>query len=256
MTTSSEIENDFKRAVGAEIEVVAQGIDRYIVHTPFSFDDGDHYVILLKREGDRWYLSDEGHTFMHLSYELPEFDKGTRRSVIDRLLSTPGVEEQDGEIRLPIPNDRYGDSLFSFLQVVTRITDVSFLSREKVKSTFLDDFRELISVKAQDRKVDFTYVNREHDPDGRYPVDARVNGTVDTQVLVFAIANDDQCQYATIALYRWEQWEERFQSIAVFRDQTEIGRDVLARFSDVAGKQYSTLDTAKERLPAGITSLI
>ena len=45
-------------------------MNRFLVFTPFTFDDGDHLAIVLKRYDKHWFLSDEGHTYMHLSYEL------------------------------------------------------------------------------------------------------------------------------------------------------------------------------------------
>ena len=251
-----DIERAFKDSVCEEVELASAGIDRYLVHVPFTFEDGDHYVVLLKRDNGQWVLTDEGHTFMHVSYDVPEFDRGTRRSIIDRVLAGLGLEDQQGELRLQIPEERYGDALFSYLQAITRITDVSFLTRERVRTTFVEDFRELVQQAAANREVRFEYFHPVHDPERRYPVDARVNGTAARQILMFAISNDDQCRDATITLYRWESWGERFHPVVVFRDQTEINRVVLARFSDVAEKQFSTLETARERLQPHLADLM
>lgn len=252
----SEIERAFKESVCEEVELAAEGIDRYLVHVPFTFDDGDHYVILLKRDDGQWVLSDEGHTFMHVSYDVPEFDRGTRRSIVDRVLAGLGIEDQQGELRLRIPEGKYGDALFSYLQAITRITDISFLKRERIRTTFVEDFQELVKEAAANREVVLGYAHPEHDPERRYLVDARINGTASRQVLMFGISNDDQCRDATITLYRWESWSERFHPVAVFRDQTEINRVVLARFSDVAERQFSSLETARDRLRTYLTDLV
>ncbi len=243
-----EIESAFKSSVCEEVELVSEGIDRYLVHVPFTFEDGDHFVVLLKRENGHWLLTDEGHTYLHLSYDVPDFDRGTRRAIVDRVLAGLGMEDVEGELRLRIPERRYGDALFSYLQAITRITDVTFLNRERVRSTFFEDFQEVVREAAHQRHVEFGYAHPIHDPEKRYPVAARVNGTTARQVLMFAIGNDEQCRDATITLYRWESWGERFHPVAVFRDQTEINRMVLARFSDVAERQFSSLETARERL--------
>ena len=254
---TSELERQFKRAVSEEVALVSEGLGRFVVHVPFTFDDGDHYVVLLKRDRDQWVLTDEGHTFMHVSYEIPEFDKGSRRSIVDRLLLTTGIEDRQGELRLPIPAGQYGDALFSYLQAITQVTDVSFLSREQVRSTFFEDFQDLIRAVAEKRKreIDFQYAHPIHDPERRYAVDVRINGTAARQLIAFGIANDEQCRDATIILNRWESWGERFHPVAVFRDQTEINRVVLARFSDVAEKHFSSLETAKERLDTYVADL-
>ena len=261
MTDITEIESAFRKSVGAQIELVAQGVDRYLVHTPFLFDDGDHYVVLLKLMPTGFVLSDEGHTFMHVSYDVPQFDQGTRGSIIDRVLTSYRIENDQGELLLTINDDRYGDALFSyvqaitritdvsFVQAITRITDVSFLTRERVRSTFVEDFHELVRNAAADRQVAVDYAHPIHDPDKRYPIDARINGSAGKQELVFGMPNDNHCRDATVILNRWERWGESYTSIAVFQDQTEINRNVLARFSDVAERQFSSLHTALDRLP-------
>lgn len=66
------IERDFREKVCSKIRLNAEGVDRYRVFTPFLFEDGDHLAIVLKREKAAWSLSDEGHTYMHLPYDLDE----------------------------------------------------------------------------------------------------------------------------------------------------------------------------------------
>ena len=140
--TITTIEREFIEKVSAEVRLEAEGTDRYRVFTPFRFDDGDHLVIVLKREDGGWTLSDEAHTYMHLTYEMDEQDlrRGARRKIIADALSVFGVEDRDGELRLAVPDERYGDALFAFSQALLRIAGVSHLSRERIRSAFRDDF--------------------------------------------------------------------------------------------------------------------
>ena len=75
-------------------------------------------------------LSDEAHTHMHLTYDLDEKDlqRGTRQKIIANALSTFQVEDKEGELVLDIPEERYGDALYSFVQALLKITDVTYLS--------------------------------------------------------------------------------------------------------------------------------
>lgn len=198
---------------------------------------------------------------MHLSYELRdrEYEAGNRRKIIDEVLISYQIENRDGELVLTIPSGRYGDALFTFVQAITRITDMTFLDRATVKNTFSEDFKRLVSEKAREagiQNITFGYTHPVNDPQGKYPVDARLNGVTSQQIFVFAVGNDDQCQTATIVLLQWEKWQETFQSIAVFRDQTEINKYYLARFSDVSGRQLSSLDSARERIQRYFSDLI
>ena len=114
------IERDFREKVCEQVQLAREGMDRYRVLTPFLFEDGDHLAIVLRRENAKWLLSDEGHTYMHLTYDIDEKDlqKGTRQKIISNALSVFKVEDRDGELMLAIQEDHYGDALYSFAQAL------------------------------------------------------------------------------------------------------------------------------------------
>ena len=153
------IERDFHENVSAQVRLYAEGLNRFRVLTPFLFEDSDHLVIVLKREGAQWVLSDEAHTFMRLTYDIDEKDllSGTRHKIITNALSRFGVEDRNGELTLCVPNERYGDALYSFVQALLKISDVTYLGREYVRSTFMDDFRSLLSEAAPAERRSFDW---------------------------------------------------------------------------------------------------
>ena len=243
------IERDFHEKVSSKIRLAAEGMERFRVFTPFMFDDGDHLDIVLRKEGARWVLSDEAHTYMHLTYDIEEKDlhSGTRQKIISNALSMFQIEDRDGELVLDVPEERYGDALYSFVQGLLKISDVSYLSRERVLSTFMDDFRTVMSETVPEERRSFDWSDPEHDPQGMYTVDCRVNG-VHRPLFVHALAGDGRTRDATIALLQFERWEIPFRSLAIFEDQESISRKVLARFSDVCEKQFSSLTSNRERI--------
>lgn len=254
--TISTIETDFRRTVGESVRLLHEGVNRYRVFTPFLFEDGDHLAVVLKREGDTWVLSDEGHTYMHLTYDLDEKDlqRGNRQKIIGNALSVFSVDDRDGELRLTIPDQRYGDSLFSFVQALLKISDVSYLSRERVRSTFLDDFRALMEGAVPVDRRSFDWHHPDRDPAGKYLVDCRVNG-MEKPLMVFALPSDDRVRDATISLHQFERWNIPHRSLAIFEDQEEVNRKVLARFSDMCEKQFSSL-ASKERIASFLEDAI
>lgn len=246
-----EIERSFRESVSGAIQVRPEGVDRFRVLTPFRYEDGDHLAIVLSRSNGSWLLSDEGHTFMHLSYDPGERDlqRGTRARIISNALDAHAVEDREGELIVPIPEGRYGDALYSLVQAILHISDVSYLSRERVRSTFMEEVRVFLSERIPPERRVFDWCDPVHDPARKYPVDCRVNG-LSRPLFVFALPGDDRVRDANIALRTFESWGLRFRSLAIFEDQEQINRRVLARFSDACEKQFSRLEANRERIAA------
>jgi len=255
--TVDSIEHEFKRKVTERIRLVPEGIDRFRVLTPFRFDDGDHLAVVLKREGNRWLLSDEGHTYMHLTYDIDERDlqRGTRQKVITGALEAFSVQDREGELVLTIPDAAYGDALYSFLQALLKVTDVTFLARETVRSLFMEDFRAFMEEHVPAPRRAFDWHDPSFDRRGLYTVDCRINGMA-RPLFVYALPSDDKARDATIALHEFERWNIEHRSLGIFEDQESINRKVLARFTDVVDKAYSSLESNRERIAQYLSEMV
>ncbi len=243
------IEQDFHEKVSKQVRLVAEGLDRYRVFTPFSFDDGDNLAIVLRKEEGQWVFSDEAHTYMHLTFDGNERDlqTGTQRTIISNALSSFQIEDRDGELLLHVPNERFGDALYSLVQAILKISNVSFLSRERVRSTFFEDFKTILIENIAEERMTFRWHHPDRDPKGKYTVDCRINA-MDRPLIVSALNSDSKTRDATIALLQFEKWEIPVRSLAIFENQESINRNVLARFSDICDKQFSSLTANRDRI--------
>lgn len=249
MLTSDDILLTFQSRVHNSVRLLKETASQYSVDTPFVFNDGDHLRIILKLRNQQWVLSDLGHTLMRLSYNLDEdeLEVPTRQKVITDALSLYDVRNESGELTIPVPEDNDIDVLHNFVQAILRISDVQLLTRELVRSTFMADFKALIESAVPEPRRKFDWFDPQHDPKANYRVDCRVNG-MKSPLMVFGIPSDNKTSVVTITLLQFERWRLAFNSLAIFEDQETIGRSVLARFSDVAGKQYSSLSANIDRI--------
>lgn len=140
----SSIESELRSRIYEAIRAVPDPEDknRFVIASPFTFDDGDTISIVLKRaDNNTWYFTDEGNTLMHLSYEDMDFDKGAIKEHIDTVLRTHYLKNDEGELKLRITNESYGESFFVFLQGLTKIADATILRRDRAESSIWDSYK-------------------------------------------------------------------------------------------------------------------
>ena len=186
---------------------------------------------------------------MHLTYSIDAkgFERGTHQKAIASALSRFGLENNRGELAIRITDDRFGDALWSFIQALIRISDLTYLSRSRVYSTFLEDLRGLIEEAVPEERRVFDWHDPEHDPEGKYSVDCRING-MQKPIYIFALTNDDRARDATINILQFEKWGRPSVSVGIFEGQEEVNRKALAKFSGICDKQFSNLPGNRERI--------
>jgi len=254
----SDIENKLRDKISREISLAEEGLNRFRIFNPYEFDDGDHFSIFLKKENGNWKFTDEAHTIMHLSYDMDVSalkKEGTRQKILTNIISNFGLDEYDGSLSIKIDNEDFGGAFYNYIHALIKITDLSYLSKEIVRSTFYEDFKALISETVPQERLTFDYTNPDNDKEGKYVVDCRING-MPKPIFLFAILNESKCKDVMISMYQFERWGLKYNSVSIFEDQEQINRRVLAQFSDIGEKQFSTLLSNKERIKSYLSEQI
>jgi hypothetical protein len=76
-TDLDDVLKSFRDRICGSVSLEQAGQNRFIVRSPFLFDDGDELGLVLRRDQSGWVLSDEGQTFAWTSATSIQ---GTERS--------------------------------------------------------------------------------------------------------------------------------------------------------------------------------
>lgn len=231
-----------------EVTVERRPDNALMVRTQFEFPDGDRYPIhLSETKSGGLRLSDRGHTLMHISYEhnVDSFLDGTRGMLLERIMGESGLQWDGGAFCLDTSPEGLSDAIFRFGQALTRVYDLTLLSRSNIGSTFYDDLTNLISNYVDDTKIQLDYQPNVPNPQN-YQVDYCIEGKNNLPVFLYGVPNRDKARLTTIMLSYFHLNSLQFDSILVFKNQSEIPRLDLARLSDVGGDMISSLESDED----------
>ena len=238
-----------ERAVGETMRSVMRVHRRpdgvLMLDTPFTFPDGDHYPLYISLEPDgNIVLGDRGHTLMHISYEhdVDALFDGTRAALREQITRELGVEEENGAFSVQTKPEGIAEAAFRLGQALTKIYDLTFLSRERNESTFYEDFHGVLVSLVDETRVQKDHVLADVPEAHNYPIDYRLGTLQGGQVFIFGVPGRDKARITTISLAHFLLNKVEFESLIVYRDMKNIPRLDLARLTNVAGTAVSSLD--------------
>lgn len=229
----------------AKVRVHTRDDGVLMLDTPFTFPDGDHYPIYVTetRTGGV-VLSDRGHTLMHISYEhdVDAFFKGTRARLLEQVVREAGMLERAGVFSVEVSPAQLAEAVFQFGQALTKVYDLTFLSRAHVASTFYEDLKAILSKMIDEEHLEADYAPPDISDGDSYRVDYRLWGKRERPVFLYGVPNRDKARLTTIMLSYFRLHELPFESIIVYENQQEIPRLDLTRLTKVADTEVASLD--------------
>ncbi|MBU1084989.1 MAG: DUF1828 domain-containing protein [Candidatus Beckwithbacteria bacterium] len=240
-----QITEGFKKA----ISLTLRRPNLYQLFVPYYYPDGDMIEIFLTpQDGKTLIIQDMGLTLMRLSYEF-SMESKNKQKIFNEILSQFSAEEKEGNIQIQAPINQIFPYLMQFIQLVTRISDISYLKREIVKSLFYEYFDSFIHEAFDSVRTVVKDYYPEFDQEKQYPSPyALVNGQPKSPICFFPVASDSKCNDATIIIQQYELKKFQPESIAVYENMEVLGRRPVARLSNVVGKQFSTLQGNQDRI--------
>ncbi|MCL2147886.1 MAG: DUF1828 domain-containing protein [Methanomassiliicoccaceae archaeon] len=241
-----------QKSVCSGVEIEEKGIDRYVVHTDFTYPDGDEIRIILKKQDGQWIFTDEGHTLMWLSYEDLYITAESKRSdLLARTLAYNHAEIVDGRICVKFKESEIRGAIHSMIQAIIQIADLIYTTRENIRGTFVEDmhasFTACLKEIGKERKSETNKIikNKAGEP---YNVDIYIEAT--EPILVFAVNSKDRCQEATIAIITLATEDQmKFTSLFVIDEEAEIPQITKDRAISRADKAFIGLLNMKAGLP-------
>ena len=222
-----------------------------ILDTQFRFPDGDSFAIHLAESGPGGLrLSDAGDTLMRISFEhdVDSCFAGSKGELLERIINESGVEWEGGALTVRTSPEQLPEAIFRLGQAMTRVYDLPLRPRHSQPtgaSTFYAELSEMLC-----RYVDPQTLQRDHSPDvpdaELYRVDYRIDGRNAAPLFVFGVPHRDKARLTAVTLSHFIRHALRFESLAIFRDQSTIPSADRGRLSDLGCESIPSLAAEAE----------
>lgn len=242
--------DSIKKAICSSVEIEERGIDRYVIHTDFTYPDGDELRIILKKQDSDWILTDEGHTMMWLSYEDFNIKTDTRRDLLSRSLTYNHAKLEDGRIIIRFKQNDVAGAVQSMIQALLQTADLLYMDQENVRSTFIEDLQAKLREHMVGSNVETNKVIKNKRGE-ECLIDIYVSSSNWKEpLLVFAVASKDKCKDAAINMMSLASEDKmEFTSLVVIDPNAEIPETDRDRVISRADKAYIGLKDMDEGLP-------
>lgn len=237
MSDQGRLSEDLVAALRAAFAAHEVSPGRYVLQTPFQFEDGDGYPVVVEQHDDSWRLTDLGGTASHLGGDDVDFTPARLGMLVD-IAEGSGFDFRELVLSRVQSEPPSQFDIADIVQAIAQLAAIRYVSREQVRRLYRDDVALFVEshVPKEYRTL------RWHPPSdakGIYAADALLvpstSGAAPTTL--FAVGNAEQAERATISILMHRRWDLEVDPLVVYdrRVDNRIGSPRIYHLQDAAG---------------------
>ena len=219
----------------------------YQLMVPILHEDGDMVDIYLQNspKGENYIrICDFGMALMRLSYSY-EINTDSKKRVFKSILYNNGIKEDNGNLYLDSPCDKFYENVLQFAGCVQKICSMDYWSRETIQSTFYEDLNSFILKELEEfnPQSNITPLSQNMDIQAEtsvYKVDWSLSWS-NRRFYLFGVTGSSKAKESTIALLEFKQAKLPFISLIVHENMESLGDRDRTHLTRNADKQYPSL---------------
>jgi hypothetical protein len=117
--------------------------DRFVLQTPFQFEDGDGFPIVLERRADGWRLTDEGSTASHLTVDEVDLTPARLEMLVDIAAGSGFGFDNFALMRTQADIPDVFD-IADLVQAIAQLISIRYVTRDRVQHLYRDEVSRFI----------------------------------------------------------------------------------------------------------------
>lgn len=224
---------EIRKSICSEYDFEEIGIGEYLVHTDMYYDDGDELHIVLKRTEEGYILTDEGHTMMWLSYDEYNFTDN-RMKLLDGIIQQNSVSLENERISVFVDQpSKIGPALSSLMQAMMSVSNLRYLSRNNVASTFLEDIRTAFRDSELGDRCEY---GKKISTSSGNSIEPDIYIGLDRPVLIFGAYNSERAKEVFINLLLAKDLDQGYRTVVVIDNDASISQKDQERLVNTANR--------------------
>ena len=218
-------------------------IGLFKVLVPFFYEDGDMYDIFVEELPGKNMLriSDYGLTIMKLSYGF-DIDTEHKQDVLNTIIMQNRAKIDDGIIFLDVLPRQLKLGINQFAQVISKVTNLDIISRELQKSMFPEMLHAFITQYLNDFKVTENFMPTS---DRSLTVDYMIPAR--RPLFIYGVNENTKAAKVVISCLSFKTQNIPYRSLIIYEDMDKLSRFNRSQLTNIAQKQYFSLDGFKEQ---------